>query len=239
MRHHRKIAAAAVGVLLTSASPASALFGIGDVVWDPAAEIKNVAKIAAMLDELQQMRRQYEQLRQQIEDLSGLLDDPGGDAFDRAGDALDALTQLDSTLDDWRERLPIDVEPDDIARGDMPAHQSQVRAYLRERIARADTALATVEAERDRVSAEVSSLVSASNDAPGPKAAQQAANQLQAVMTAERAKLQALRAMRHRLQADIDAARQATQAAIDADLRRDRDETRSLIDAPPTSPTRR
>ena len=137
MRHHRKIAAAAVGVLLTSASPASALFGIGDVVWDPAAEIKNVAKIAAMLDELQQMRRQYEQLRQQIEDLSGLLDDPGGDAFDRAGDALDALTQLDSTLDDWRERLPIDVEPDDIARGDMPARQSQVRAYLRERIAHA------------------------------------------------------------------------------------------------------
>lgn len=235
MKYHWIITAAGVGAILSTASPASALFGIGDVVWDPAAEIKNVAKIAAMIDELQQMRRQYEQLRQQIEDLSGLLEDPGGDAFGRSGDALDALTRLDATLDDWRERLPIDVEPGDIARGEMPAHQARIRAYLRERIDTADTTLATVEAEREQLAMEVASLVAASNDAPGPKAAQQAANQLQAVLTAEQAKLQALRAMRHRLQADVDAARQAGHAAVEADLRRDRAETRLLIDASPTT----
>ena len=74
--------------------------------------------------------------------------------------------------------------------------------------------------------------MAASNAAPGPKAAQQATNDLHAIVAAEQARLETLRAMRQRLAADAEAAGQASRAAVDADLDRDRGEAQFLINNP-------
>ena len=85
------------------------------------------------------------------------------------------------------------------------------------------------------MSGEVAAVVTASNDAPGGKAAQQATNQLHAVVAAEQAKLEALRAMRARLAADARGAEQAEEAAADA-LRRG--EQQGMRKAAPATPRR-
>ena len=87
---------------------------------------------------------------------------------------------------------------------------------------------------RQAVTAEVASVVDAGNAAEGPKAAQQATNQLQAILSAEQAKLQALKTMRARLAADADAAVQAEEAAAEAVRQREmaamRDSIQRLTD---------
>lgn len=228
-RRHVLAALIAAGSMMLSPRPAAALFGVGDIVLDPQALVKNTLKVSAMLEELAEMQRQLEGLKRQIEDLAGLLDDPGGDAAERAGRALDDLTRLDATLDDWAERLTLNP---DVARGGLPEHQAQIRAHLQQRVQTFDTALTNLDAERRETTMQVGIIVSASNEAPGEKAAQQATNQLQAVLAAEHARLQTLRAMRHRLAADIEAARQASRAAAEADLDRDRAEIQLLLSNP-------
>ena len=210
------VALAAAGVLAAHPRPASALFGVGDVVSDPWAQAKNVEKVAQMLLQLEQMARQLQQLQAQVEDLGSLLDDPGGDAFERAGHAMDALTAMQQTLDRWRDALPAEVDPQSITMNDLPERNARTRAYLQDRLAQAEASLAALEQDREGVTVEVAAVVGASNGAEGPKAAQQAANQLQAILAAEQAKLQALRAMRGRLRADADAAVQAEEAAAEA-----------------------
>ena len=225
------VAAAAVGLLAACPRPASALFGIGDVISDPWAQAKNAEKVAQMLLQLQQMAQQLQQLQAQVEDLGSLLDDPGGDAFGRAGQALDALTQVQQTLDRWQAELPADLDPQAVTIDSLPERNAQVRAYLRDRVEQAEASLAAVEEGRQGVTLEVASIVQASNAAAGPKAAQQAANQLQAVLAAERSKLQALRAMRGRLAADADAARQAQEAASEAVRQRELSNMRQAAEA--------
>ena len=192
------------------------MFGVGDIVSDPLAQAKNVEKVAQMLLQLEQMARQLQQLRAQVESLGSLLNDPGGAAFGRAAQAMNSLTRLQQTLDRWQRELPADPESGTITIDALPEHTARSRAYLRERLAGAEAALSAVEQDRDRVTAEVSVNVEAGNAAPGPKAAQQAGNQLQALIASEQAKLQALRAMRGRLAADADAAGQADEAAAAA-----------------------
>ena len=225
-RTHLAAAAVAACSLMLAPRPASALFGVGDVVLDPEALAKNALKVVAMLEELAEMQRQLEALKKQIEDLGSLLDDPGGDAAGRAAQALDELTRLDATLDDWAGRLRLDPE---VARGGLPQHQAQVRGYLQERVETLDGALRNLEDQRRETAGQTALIVDASNDAAGPKAAQQATNQLHAVVAAEQARLETLRAMRHRLAADVEAARQAGRAAVEADLDRDRRELQALI----------
>ena len=210
------VALAAAGVLATSPRPAFALFGIGDIVSDPLAQAKNVEKVAQMLLQLEQMARQLEQLQAQLADLGSLLDDPGGDAFARAGEVMDGLTALQQTLDRWQDALPADVDPQTITVNDLPARNAEVRAYLQDRLAQVEASLSALEQDREGVTVEVAAVVQAGNAAEGPKAAQQAANQLQAILAAEQAKLQALRTMRARLSADADAAVQAEEAAAEA-----------------------
>lgn len=233
MRHprtnHLVAAAVATATLMLLPRPAAALFGVGDIVLDPEALAKNTAKVASMLQELAEMQRQLESLKKQIQDLGTLLDDPGGDAVERAGQALDELTRLDATLSDWTSRLPIELEPGDVARGELPARQAEIRGYLRERVASLDTALGQLEDQRRETMGQVAAVVAASNEAPGEKAAQQATNQLHAIVAAEHARLETLRAMRHRLEADVQAARQASRAAVEADLDRDRQEAQALL----------
>ena len=231
MKKHLVIVSAAA-VLLVAPRPASALFGVGDVVWDPAAEIKNAAKVAAMLQELAQMKAQLERLKQQIENLGNLMSDPGTDAFGRAGAAMNELTRLQQTLDAWTTRLRINVQPGDVPRGGLPQRQAKIRGYLRERTATLDSALTQVEQQRRQTAGQVATVVAASNAAPGPKAAQQATNDLHAIVAAEQARLETLRAMRQRLAADAEAAGQASRAAVDADLDRDRGEAQFLINNP-------
>ena len=230
MKTHRFTAATiAATTLMLAPRPAHALFGIGDIVLDPEALVKNTLKVTAMLEELAEMQRQLDALRRQIEDLSGLLSDPGGDAADRAGRALDELTRLDATLSDWADRLRLDPE---VARGELPQHQAKIRGYLQERVETFDAALQELEDQRRETAGQTAVIVDASNGAAGPKAAQQATNQLHAVVAAEQARLETLRAMRHRLVADVEAARQASRAAAEADLDRDRQEIQFLLSNP-------
>ena len=229
MNRHPLAAAALAAALLAVPRPALALFGAGDVVWDPAADVKNAAKVTAMLQELAEMKRQLDQLRREIQSLGSPVADPGGDAFGRAGAALEGATNLRHTLDDWKARLPIDVKPDDVPRGGLPEHQAELRRYLTERTAAVDSALKQIEQQRRQTTEQVAAVVSASNGAAGPTAAQQATNDLHAIVAAEQARLEALRALRHRLDTDAEAARQAGRAAVDADLDRDRGEAQFLI----------
>ena len=218
LHKHRRaaLALATAGVLAAAPRPAFALFGIGDIVSDPLAQAKNVEKVAQMLLQLEQMARQLEQLQAQLADLGSLLDDPGGDAFARAGEVMDGLTALQQTLDRWQDALPADVDPQTITVNDLPARNAEVRAYLQDRLAQVEASLSALEQDREGVTVEVAAVVQAGNAAEGPKAAQQAANQLQAILAAEQAKLQALRTMRARLAADADAAVQAEEAAAEA-----------------------
>ena len=230
MKTHRFTAATiAATTLMLAPRPAHALFGIGDIVLDPEAIVKNTLKVTAMLEELAEMQRQLDALRRQIEDLSGLLSDPGGDAAERAGRALDELTRLDATLSDWADRLRLDPE---VARGELPQHQARIRGYMQERVETFDAALQELEDQRRETAGQTAVIVDASNGAEGPKAAQQATNQLHAVLSAEQARLETLRAMRHRLAADVEAARQASRAAAEADLDRDRQEIQFLLSNP-------
>jgi conjugal transfer/entry exclusion protein len=231
---HAAVVLAAAGVLAASPRPAFALFGIGDVVSDPWAQAKNVEKVAQLLLQLEQMATQLEQLQRQLADLGSLLDDPGGDAFERAGQVMDGLTALQQTLDQWQDTLPAEVDPRSITMNDLPQRNAEVRAYLQDRLQKADASLAALEEGREAVTAEVASVVEAGNAAEGPKAAQQAANQLQAILSAEQAKLQALKTMRARLAADADAAVQAEEAAAEAVRQREmaamRDSIQRLTD---------
>jgi conjugal transfer/entry exclusion protein len=210
------IALAAAGVLATTPRPTFALFGVGDVVSDPWAQAKNVEKVAQMLLQLEQMARQLEQLQAQLADLGSLLDDPGGEAFERAGEVMDGLTAMQQTLDQWQDALPAELDPESITVNDLPEHNARVRAYLQDRLVQVEASLSTLEQDREGVTVEVAAVIQAGNAAEGPKGAQQAANQLQAILAAEQAKLQALRAMRSRLAADGDAAAQAEEAAAEA-----------------------
>jgi uncharacterized protein YlxW (UPF0749 family) len=180
------------------------------------------------------MATQLEQLQRQLADLGSLLDDPGGDAFERAGQVMDGLTALQQTLDQWQDTLPAEVDPQSITVNDLPQRNAEVRAYLQDRLQKADASLAALEEGREAVTAEVASVVEAGNAAEGPKAAQQAANQLQAILSAEQAKLQALKTMRARLAADADAAVQAEEAAAEAVRQREmaamRDSIQRLTD---------
>ena len=210
------LAAAAAIVLAAAPRPASALFGVGDVVSDPLAQAKNVEKVAQLALQLEQLAEQLRQLEAQLADLDGLLADPGGDAFGRAGGAAEALTAVGRTLDEWHDELPPELDPASVTIDQLPERAAATRAYLRRRAADAEAALAAVEADRPGVAAEVASVVGAGNAAEGPKGAQQAANQLQAILAAEQSKLQALRLMRARLAADADAAQQGDEAAAEA-----------------------
>ena len=210
------LAAASVAALAACPPPALALFGVGDVVSDPSAKAKNVQKVAAMLAELQEMARQLDLLQRQVADLGPAVDDPGGDGFDRAGQAMAALTAQQQTLARWSAQMPADADPQSVTIDALPARTAQARAYLKDRVAGAEASLATVEQDRERVTVEVAATVRASNAAEGPKAAQQATNDLQAIAAAEQAKLEALRAVRNRLRVDRDATAQAEEAAAEA-----------------------
>ena len=136
------VAAALVGASVAAPRPALALFGVGDVVFDPQAQAKNVAKVLAMTRELEQMNRQLQQLQRQIEDLGETLSDPGGDAFDKAKTATDGLTRLGETLARWTNELPATVEPGEIGIDELPERNAEINRYLRDRLARAELSLA-------------------------------------------------------------------------------------------------
>ena len=176
------------------------------------------------------MEQQLDQLRAQLADLDGLLDDPGGDAFERAGQVMDGLTALRATLDRWQDALPAEVDPQTITVNDLPAHNARVREYLLDRLVQTESSLAVVEENRQTVTLEVAAIVQAGNAAEGSKSAQQAANQLQAILTSEQAKLQALKTMRSRLAADADAAAQAEEAAAEAVRQREMAAMRSSVE---------
>jgi conjugal transfer/entry exclusion protein len=232
LHDHQRLAMllAAVAIFASTPRPAFALFGIGDVISDPWAQAKNVEKVASLLLQLQQMEQQLDQLRAQLADLDGLLDDPGGDAFERAGEVMDGLTALRATLDRWQDALPAEVDPQTMTVNDLPAHNAKVREYLQDRLVQTESSLAVVEENRQAVTIEVAAIVQAGNAAEGSKSAQQAANQLQAILTSEQAKLQALKTMRSRLAADADAAAQAEEAAAEAVRQREMAAMRSSAD---------
>ena len=210
--------------------PAYALFGVGDIISDPLAQAKNVEKVAQMILQLEQMATQLRQLQAQIESLGSLLNNPGDGAFERAGQAMNALTRMQQTLDHWQTDLPTDLDPQTVTIDQLAPRMAKVRAYLQDRLTEVEASLAAVEANREQVTTQVAATVRASNAAQGPKAAQQAANQLQAILSAEQSKLQALRAMRTRLRVDADAAGQAEEAAAESVRQREMEGMRKSIE---------
>ena len=206
-------------ILFTAAAlavprPAAALFGGGGgVVFDPKAAARNVAKVAQLVEQARAMEARLEQLDRVLADANGLLERPGDEVLDQAAATLQSAAAEDNSLAAWRDVLPLSIPAGSITVDDLPRRASSVREHLRERVATTEAALASLEDKRRQVTRELAKVVAASGDAEGPKAAQQATNQLQALLIAERARLTTLSALRDRLAADARLADEAHDAA--------------------------
>ncbi len=170
-------ASAAVAATLVPAQPAHALFGIGDVVFDP-------GNFAQHLLILEQHAEQLIRLQQQVQLMEQMLADWD---FSRVDETLGRMQQIHGTLDDLAgslgdlgSRFPDAWDSRDPAASLTPA-QRQWRLDRRTRneqtVELHQQVADSIAQTHDRVQA----YVQQSNSAPGQLAAQQATNELIAV----------------------------------------------------------
>ena len=207
-------ASAALAGLLLPARPAGALFGIGDVVFDP-------GNFAQHLLILQQHAEQLARLHQQVQLMDQMLDDWD---FSRLDDTLGQMQGIHATLDGIAgslggldSRFPEQWDDRDPTLSLTPA-QRQWRLDRRTRgeqvVQLHQQVTESVAQTRDRVG----EYVARSNAAPGQLAAQQATNELLAVQVQQLQELQALEIAALRREVELLAA-ETSEAEWSAELR--------------------
>ena len=207
-------AAAAVSAALVPAQPTSALFGVGDIVFDP-------GNFAQHLLILEQHAEQLVRLQQQAQLMEQMLADWD---FSKIDETLGRMRQVHVTLDkiadslgDLGTRFPDEWDDRDPATSITPA-QRQWRLDRRtrnEQVVQLHQQVAEAMAlTQDRVG----EYVAKSNVAPGQLAAQQATNELLAVQVQQFQELQALKVAALRQEMEL-LAEETSEAEWSAKLR--------------------
>ena len=216
---HRQMAAvaaasAAVAVTLIPAEPAHALFGVGDIVFDP-------GNFAQHLLILQQHAEQLIRLQQQVEAMETMLADWD---FSRVDETLARMQQIHGTLDDIAGslgdldgRFPETWDDRDPTTSLTPA-QHQWRLDRRTRNEQTIELHQQVAESMAQTQDRVAAYVQQSNAAPGQLAAQQATNELIAVQVQQLQELQALEVAALRAEMEL-LAEETSEAEWSAKLR--------------------
>ena len=219
-----KAAAAAVAAVLVlgHAPPAHALFGAGDIVFDP----KNFAQHLLIL---QQHADQLLQLKAQVERMDAMLKDW---KFSRLDETLGQMERIHAALDriggsfgDLGRRFPKDwssADPHD-ADATINPREAQWRGEQRLRAEQAVELHQAVAEGMAQTRERVAEYVRKSNAAPGQLAAQQATNELLAVQVQQLQEMQALEIAALRTDLERQAAKVSAAEWEDAHLRGDRD----------------
>ncbi|WP_169054442.1 P-type conjugative transfer protein TrbJ [Nitratireductor sp. XY-223] len=208
----------AAGLALSQAQPAQALFGIGDIVFDPSNHAQNVLTAARTLE---QINNQIRQLQNQATMLQNMARNLQRLDFSSLGQLHGALNRIDGLMiqaeglgferdrfeGQWRQQYPDNYDAtiglDDMATAARERWQSAMDAFrLTMRVqsqivenVRADEAL-------------LAEFVGHSQGAVGALQASQAANQLIALSTKQQMQIQTMMAAHYRAEAE-DAARKA------------------------------
>ena len=204
------VVAAVAACSFMPAPRAAALFGVGDIVYDPAAFAQMAEQLANQIIEISQkaedlasqyaqMQNQARQIQLQVQSLQN-LDFSGWRAASRSirslrgrwGAVSRSVRVQRNIVEGWYDDVFPGVHASVVAAADLRAHESQL-ALKREAERDAARALALVVADAvegmDDRSAELEAIAQASDNAEGTKAAVQANSQVLGEVVSE---LQAL-----------------------------------------------
>ena len=223
----RRWPALAVGTaaaIFSHARPAHALFGVGDVIFDP-------ANFAQHLLILEQHAQQLLQLKQQVEQMDAML--KGWD-FSRLDETLaqmerihDALDEIGTSMGDLATRFPSDWSAGNPHDADATINPRQ-RQWRGEQRVRAEQTVRLHQAVAEGMAetrGRVAEYVQKSNAAPGQLAAQQATNELLAVQVQQLQEMQALEIAALRTELEKQAGKVSAAEWEDAHLRGDQNAT--------------
>jgi P-type conjugative transfer protein TrbJ len=184
-------ATVAAAIAVSMPRPAFALFGVGDVVFDPKNFAQHILILQKHADQLLQLKAQVEQMDRMLE----------GWDMSRVDETLAQMRKIHGTLDDIGTSLgDLDSRfPDDWTTADPHNADASLNPRLAEWRAdqrlRAEQTVELHQAVADSIAEtqdRVADYVRASNSAPGQLAAQQATNELLAVQVQQLQELQAL-----------------------------------------------
>lgn len=212
--------AASLGVaaMVAPTKPAQALFGFGDIVFDPSNYAQNVLAAARSLE---QINNQIQSLQNQATMLQNMARNLQRLDFSSLGQLSGALNRIDGLMieadglsfdlgqleDQWREQYPDSFEPvitaSDLASAARERWQSAMNAF-RQTMRVQSQIVENVQADGDLLA----DLVTRSQGAVGALQAQQATNQLIALSAKQQMQIQTLMATHYRAEAE-DAARKA------------------------------
>ena len=208
------VAAVAATAVFAAAEPAHALFGVGDIVFDP-------GNFAQHLLILQQHAEQLVRLQQQVQLMEQML---AKWDFTKIDETLGQMQQIHGTLDQIASslgtldaRFPADWNDRDPDASVTPA-QKQWRIDQRTRGRQIVQLHQQVTQSMSLTRERVGQYVAKSNAAPGQLAAQQATNELLAVQVQQLQELQALEVAALRQEME-QAAAETSEAEWSAGLR--------------------
>ena len=188
----------AAAAMLAVPRPAAALFGVGDVVFDPANFAQHVQILREHVEQAERLRQQVEQTERMLRDLDLSRLDETLTQMGRVHDTLeriaDSLGPLDTRFPhDWNTGDGAGVDGDPWSPGEtLTPRQAEWRAEHRTRATQLVGLHAQVGRSIASTQQRVGELVEASGSAEGQLAAQQATNELLAVQVQQLQELQAL-----------------------------------------------
>ena len=208
------LAVAAGLAALAPADPASALFGAGDVVFDPGNFAQHLLILERHAEQLARLQRQVELMEAMLEDWDFTRIDETLGQMGRIHDTLDEMAGSLGTIED---RFPGTWDDGDPS-GSLTPAQRQWRLDRRTRgeqtVELHRQVAESMAATRERVEA----YVARSNAAPGQLAAQQATNELLAAQVQQLQEMQALEVAALRGELEL-LAEEASEAEWSASLR--------------------
>jgi len=211
----------AAGIAIAPVQPSWAIFGVGDVVFDPSNFAQNIltaARTLAMINnQVQQLQHEAQMLVNQAKNLQNL----GFNSTQRLNQMLSRINQLMSqargiaytvtaTEQAYQQYYPT-VYQTLVSNNALAQDAKQRWLYSMEGYRQTMRVQAAVSESIGEDQALITELVTVSQGAAGALEAQQASNQLLALTAQQNAKTQQLMAAQYRSQA-LDAARHATSA---------------------------
>ena len=210
------VAAVIAGGLCLPAPPAHALFGIGDIVFDPQGWAQAVEQVANQIETINRIQLQLEAQLRALESWEFTRIDDIRRAMYSAQNILrtanDAYEWLDAgpRLDDIFPTTPDRWEG--ITQDDFRGMRQDWVDAQRESVTGGWTLQNTVLDEMESTGDRVGQYIGKSNAAPGPTAAVQASNELLATVTGQLQQLQSLQISHQRLTLEEVAQEQAEDA---------------------------
>ena len=224
LTRNRTVTALAVATTLYAARPAQALFGIGDIVFDPANLAQHILILEKHAEQLIQLKTQVEQMDRMLQDWDFSRLDETLAQMETIHGQLDAIG---SSLGDLPDRFPTTWEggtSGDVHKADASINP-RLAQWRGEQRTRAKQTVELHQAVADGIAEtreRVSDYVQKSNAAPGQLAAQQATNELLAVQVQQLQEMQALEIAALRSELERQAASASFGEWQDAHLAADR-----------------